>query len=154
MGTRSGGTAAAVHDAHVSRARALARQAQLQGLLAHQDRHHQFEPPHELHAGDARRAAPQPDNITMDRGLQLLLQAGPSSPTDPSVINDSFSLTVQFISVRDFSITDYKHEMNQFASNRLMLPKCMGGTGFWDMRLFNQALLARQAWWLIQYPDS
>jgi hypothetical protein len=35
-----------------------------------------------------------------------------------------------------------------------MLPKCMGSTGFWDMRLFNQALLARQAWWLIQYLDS
>jgi hypothetical protein len=26
--------------------------------------------------------------------------------------------------------------------------------GFQDMRLFNQALLSRQAWRLIQFPDS
>ena len=32
--------------------------------------------------------------------------------------------------------------------------KFCGGLGFKDMSLFNQALLARQAWRLIQFPDS
>jgi hypothetical protein len=36
----------------------------------------------------------------------------------------------------------------------MVRPINQGGIGFQDMRLFNQALLARQAWRLIQYPTS
>jgi hypothetical protein len=35
-----------------------------------------------------------------------------------------------------------------------LVPKVKGGMGFRDMRLFNKALLARQVWKLIQYPES
>jgi hypothetical protein len=38
--------------------------------------------------------------------------------------------------------------------NSLILPKALGGLGFKDLRIFNQALLARQAWRLVYFPDS
>lgn len=37
---------------------------------------------------------------------------------------------------------------------KLTLKKCCGGMGFKDLRFFNQALLARQAWRLIEFPES
>lgn len=40
------------------------------------------------------------------------------------------------------------------AWNKFTKPKCEGGLGFRDLQLFNQALLGRQAWRLIEKPNS
>jgi hypothetical protein len=58
--------------------------------------------------------------------------------------------------IRDFWWGDEQNRrrMHWMAWDRLARPKTQGGIGFRDLKVFNQALLARQAWRLIQFPDS
>ncbi|KAK1642877.1 hypothetical protein QYE76_060682 [Lolium multiflorum] len=58
--------------------------------------------------------------------------------------------------IRDFHWGD-EHErrrMHWLSWDKLMQPKLNGGMGFRDFRVYNQALLARQSWRLLQFPDS
>jgi hypothetical protein len=47
-----------------------------------------------------------------------------------------------------------KRKTHWMAWENMMWSKDQGGIGFRDLRLFNQALLARQAWQLLQNPDT
>jgi hypothetical protein len=47
-----------------------------------------------------------------------------------------------------------RRRMHWMSWDKMTRPKSQGGIGFRDLRVFNQALLARQAWRLIQEPHS
>jgi hypothetical protein len=47
-----------------------------------------------------------------------------------------------------------RRRMHWMCWDKIIKRKGQGGMGFRDLRLFNQALLARQAWILIAFPGS
>jgi hypothetical protein len=79
----------------------------------------------------------------------------------PTYIMSVFKLPLGFCDdltniIRTFwwGMENGKRKMAWVAWKDLVLKKSCGGLGFKDLRLFNQALLARQAWRLVEFPDS
>jgi hypothetical protein len=79
----------------------------------------------------------------------------------PAHVMGVFKLSAGFCNQYEKLIRDFwwgddkeKRKVHWMAWDNLTKPKGNGGMGFRDMALFNQALLARTAWKLIQSPNS
>lgn len=65
------------------------------------------------------------------------------------IIDEIRSLTAKFW----WGSSDLKRKVHWQSWDSMCTPKCLGGLGFRDMGVFNEALLGRQAWRLISQPN-
>lgn len=96
--------------------------------------------------------------ISLGRGKRSANQS--SCPSNTYLLYGVFKLPrglCQHINllIRKFwwgNTTNGRRKTNWVAWKKLIQPKFMGGLGFRDIELFNLALLARQAWRILQNP--
>ena len=112
-----------------------------------------------LQASLTKRLLQWGDGLLAQPGTEVLIKSVAQSL--PTYIMGVFKLPFSVCDdltrmVRNFywGSAEGKRKVHWRRWDHLLQPKERGGVGFRDFRLFNQALLARQAWRLLSNPDS
>ncbi|XP_010236635.1 uncharacterized protein LOC104584175 [Brachypodium distachyon] len=102
---------------------------------------------------------PTPEGRVNRRGKEVLIKA--VAQALPTYVMGVFKLPFSVCEDLTQMTRNYwwgaengKQKTHWMAWDKMIRPKRQGGIGFRDMRIFNQTLLARQAWWLIENPNS
>ena len=99
------------------------------------------------------------DGHPTQAGKEVLIRA--IAQSIPTYVMSVFKLPMELCNDLNRLIRNYywgaekgKRKTHWHAWHKITRPKKQGGLGFKDFCLFNQALLARQAWRILEFPDN